>query len=59
MHLIKSITPGLRAGGGRLRAASPQGAMGGDPRWLLMEPCISIVCLDFPRAADGGGMGQV
>ncbi|XP_020015812.1 pro-FMRFamide-related neuropeptide FF [Castor canadensis] len=27
--------------------------MGGDPRWLLMEPCISIACLDSPPGCMG------
>lgn len=33
MHLIKSVcNSGLRGWGRRLRAGSPQGVMGGDPR---------------------------
>lgn len=58
MHLIKSITPGLGAGGGRLKAGSPRGDMRGDPRWPLMEPCISIACLDSPSGCCWGwGIG--
>ncbi|XP_042554579.1 pro-FMRFamide-related neuropeptide FF isoform X1 [Dipodomys spectabilis] len=30
--------------------------MGGDPRRLLMEPCISIACLDSP---SGRGWGEI
>lgn len=48
MHLIKSITPGLGAGGRRLGAGGPGGAMGGGPRRLLMEWCISIACSRCP-----------
>lgn len=33
--------------------------MGGGPRWLLIEPCISIACLDFPQAADEVGVGDI
>nr|XP_060513452.1 pro-FMRFamide-related neuropeptide FF [Panthera onca] len=56
MHLIKSLTPGLGVGGRRLGAGSPGGAMGGGPRRLLMEPCISIACSRSPlRLLWGGG----
>lgn len=55
MHLIKSMTPGSGAGGRRLGAGSPRGAMGGGPRRLLMEPCISIACCRSPLGLLWGG----
>lgn len=58
MHLIKSVTPGLGRGGRKLRAESPQGDMRRGPRWLLIEPCISVACLDFPQAAAEVGVGR-
>lgn len=59
MHLITSITPGLGAGGRRLRAGCPEGAMGGDPRWLLMERCISIACSRLPLRLLGVGAAGI
>ncbi|XP_037584920.1 pro-FMRFamide-related neuropeptide FF isoform X1 [Cebus imitator] len=56
MHLIKSITPGLGAGGRTLTAGSPGGTVGRDPRRLLMSPAFPFACSRFPlRCCEAGG----